>query len=123
VADEAVAYARAKSDRLNLVEALRVQALVALRQDHWAEAECTLDEALSLARSMGYPWGEARVLAVCGDLHAGKGDPAAARARLEDALTIFRRLGACKDVERVGQAIVALSRSGTLTTRISLPSP
>ena len=123
VADEAVAYARAKSDRLNLVEALRVQALVTLRREHWLEAERALDEALSLAQSMRYPWGEARVLSVYGDLRTRTGEPTLAREHLEAALAIFQRLGARKDVAWVEQAIGGLSQNGTLTTSTLLPSP
>jgi tetratricopeptide (TPR) repeat protein len=108
MADEAEAYAHAKSDRLNLVEALRVQALVTMRQGQWTKAEHALEEGLTLARRMPYPYAEGRLLHVYGDLHVQKGEPEPARVRLEAALAIFRRLGARKDVERVEQALVAI---------------
>ncbi|HZS86511.1 MAG TPA: AAA family ATPase [Chloroflexota bacterium] len=108
VAADAVDYARAMSDRINLAEALRVQALVSMRQDHWAGAACSLDEGLSLARAMSYPWGEARVLDTYGQMHLRRGESPQARARLEETLTIFRRLGARKDSERTEVALRGL---------------
>jgi tetratricopeptide (TPR) repeat protein len=108
-AAHAVADTRAKRDQLNLVEALRVQALVALRQGCWSEAERHVAEARSLAQSMRYPWGEARVLQVYGDLHAQQAEPGPAREKLEAALAIFRQLGASKDAVQTEQALATLS--------------
>src|SRR5207244_13627169 len=95
--------------RLTLVDALRVQAMVAMRQCHWQEAEKALEESLSLAHSMPYLYAEARLLHVYGQMHAQKGEVEPARERLKGALAIFQRLGARKDVERVEQAITSLS--------------
>jgi predicted nucleotidyltransferase len=94
--------------RLVLVEALRVQALIALRQEQWGEAARSLEDGVALVRSMPYPYAEARLLDVYGRLHTQKGEPEAARERLEGALAIFRRLGARTDVERTEQAIADL---------------
>jgi Flp pilus assembly protein TadD len=55
VASRAVSRARTQGNRLSLVEALRVQGLVALRQERWDDAVQVLDEAVSLARRMRYP--------------------------------------------------------------------
>jgi tetratricopeptide (TPR) repeat protein len=55
VAARAVTRARAEHDRLSLVDALRVQALVATREEHWAEAACALEEGLALAQRMPAP--------------------------------------------------------------------
>jgi hypothetical protein len=110
VADEmvgqAVARVRAAGHRIVLVVALRVQAMVATRQGHWEDAERTQEEGLSLARRMPYPYAEARLLHVYGEMHAQKGEPKLARERLEAALAIFRRLGARKDAEQVERALV-----------------
>jgi hypothetical protein len=112
VADEvvrrAVARAHAASERLGLVDALWVQAMVATRQGRWAEAERTLEEGLALARRMPYPYAEGRLLHAYGQMHVAKGEPGPARQRLEAALAIFRRLGARKDAERVDQAMAGL---------------
>jgi tetratricopeptide (TPR) repeat protein len=103
-----IAPARAQHHRLALVDALRVQAMIATRQRCWAQAEQALEEGLALARGMPYPYAEARLLYVSGALHAQKGEPEPACERLEEALAIFRRLGARKDVERVEQATAEL---------------
>jgi hypothetical protein len=57
---------------------------------------------------MPYPYGEARLLHVYGQMHVAKGEPGPARQRLEAALAIFRRLGARKDAERVEGTLTAL---------------
>ncbi len=106
--EQAIRHARAKDDRLNLVEALRVEALVAQRQKQWGEAARALEEALAVAQSIGFQWGEARVLHLYGQLHRQQGELGPARARLEAALAIFQRLGARKDIERAEQDLAAL---------------
>jgi tetratricopeptide (TPR) repeat protein len=110
VGAEAIARMRADNDRLDLVDALRVQAMVATRQERWPEAEQALEEGLTLARSMPCPYAEGRLLHVCGEMHAQKGAPGLARKRLEAALTIFRRLGARQDAAWVEQAITDLEQ-------------
>jgi tetratricopeptide (TPR) repeat protein len=113
-AEEVVAQASARGHganlRLALVDALRVQAMVASRQGHWSEAADALEEGISLARSMPYPYAEARLLYVNGQLHAQKGEQEPAREWLDTALAIFRHLGARKDAERVEQDLAALRR-------------
>jgi len=106
-----VTRARAEWNRLALADALRVQARVAVEQQAWTEAAQALEEGLALTRRMPYPFAEARLLEVDGALHRAHGETPAAQARLEEALTIFRRLGARTDAERVRQAISALSRA------------
>jgi tetratricopeptide (TPR) repeat protein len=105
---QAVRRARVEGYGFALVEAQRVQATVAIRQGRWEEAERALEEGLALARSMPYPYGEARLLHVYGQMHVAKGEPGPARQRLEAALAIFRRLGARKDAERVEGTLTAL---------------
>jgi transcriptional regulator with XRE-family HTH domain/tetratricopeptide (TPR) repeat protein len=97
--------AREESNRLELVQALRVQASVAIRQGCLAAAHDALEEGLSLTRNMPYPHGEARLLQVYALLHRERDEATAARARLDEALAIFQRLGARKDLERVQQDI------------------
>ena len=53
--------------RLVRVEALRVAALVEVRQRHWKAAVRTLQEGLAL---IGYPYLQGRLLHVYGLLHA-----------------------------------------------------
>jgi tetratricopeptide (TPR) repeat protein len=108
--DQALTRARPEEMRLVLVEALRVQALVALRRGQREEAARSLAEGVTLARAMPYPYAEARLLHLDGLLHVQQGEPEAARERLEAALALFRRLGAHKDTEWVEQALAGLSQ-------------
>jgi hypothetical protein len=55
---------------------------------------------------MPYPYFEARVLVQLSRVHARREEPEEARARLEEALAIFQRLGARRDVEWTEQALV-----------------
>jgi ATP/maltotriose-dependent transcriptional regulator MalT len=110
VVDETVVHARATQAQPGLVEALRVAALIALRQGRPADAAACLDEALPLARAMPYPYAEARLLAAYGSLHVERDAPEVARQHLEAALAIFQRLGAGKDVEHTAQQLTSLSR-------------
>jgi tetratricopeptide (TPR) repeat protein len=105
---QALTGAREKNGQLTLVDALRVQALVAMRQAHWAEAAEALEEGIALAQRMPYPHAEALLLHVYGDLHSLKGEPALARERLQMALLIFRRLGARMDIEQADLALESL---------------
>jgi tetratricopeptide (TPR) repeat protein len=89
-------------------DGLWVQAMVAIRQEQWAEAVRALEEGLALAQSMPYPYAEGRLQHVYGQMHAQKGEPGPARERLEAALAIFKRLGARKDAEHVEQALSTL---------------
>jgi tetratricopeptide (TPR) repeat protein len=106
--EQALDRTRREGMRLVLVEALRVQALVEVRQSRWAEAEQALVEGLTLARAMPQPHAEARLLSLEGEMHAQKGEAGRARERLDEALAIFQRLGARTDVERTEQALSAL---------------
>ncbi len=106
----AIRRARAAGYRFPLVGALRIQALVALRQGDAETAAQALEEGLDLARAMPYPHGEGRLLQVYGELHLRRGEREAARERFEAALAIFRRLGARKDAEQAEQAQGGYSR-------------
>jgi hypothetical protein len=97
----AVARARAQGMQVLLVDALRVAALVATRQERGDEAACALQEGLTLARQLGYPYGEALLLQVAGALAAQTEGPETAGARRAEALALFRRLGARADLTPV----------------------
>ncbi|HKC75335.1 MAG TPA: tetratricopeptide repeat protein, partial [Chloroflexota bacterium] len=111
VVRQAVRRARAVSYRRGLVEALRVQAMIATRQGRWEDAESSLAEGLSLARSMADPYVEGRLLHVYGAMLARKGQLVPARQRLEEALAILRRLGACGAAAQVEGSIAALAQN------------
>lgn len=93
VVEQAAASMRNVSDRVGLIEALRVRALVATHDRRWQEAEVALAEALELCRTMGHPYAEAKTLYGMGLLYARMNEPARARERLEGAAEILGRFG------------------------------
>ena len=107
--EEAIRRARPEQLRLSLVEMLRVQALVALRQGDWIAAERALEDGLSVARGIGCPYGEARLLHVYGHVCAAAGASGPARERLEAALAIFQQLGARQDSAQVERDLAAMA--------------
>ena len=108
VVEQALRRHGAEGLRLVLVEALRVQAMVAAHQEQWGEMEQALEEGIALARSMPYPYAEARLLHLSGRLQAEVGKPQASRERLMTALAIFQRLGARKRSEEIERDLASL---------------
>lgn len=101
----AAVEAARKHTRLALVDALRVQSLVLTAQQRWDEAERALDEAVSMAEKMAYPYGMARALHAHGILQIQRGVPEHAPELLARALEIFQALDARKDAERTQRAL------------------
>ena len=108
VAAGAVGRARATRNRVDGVEALRVRAKGLSMRGRPEEASAALEEALSWACPMPYPYAEARILYEYGMLHVREGEPGGTRERLSAALDIFRRLGAKKEAGRTERALLAL---------------
>ena len=108
VAYLALTRARRTRNRVDGVEELRVRARVLSTQGRTEEATAALEEALSWARPMPYPYAEARILYEYGMLHLRESEPEKARKRLSAALGIFGRLRAKKDAGRTEQALRAL---------------
>jgi tetratricopeptide (TPR) repeat protein len=100
-----IEQARTFQQRLVIVDALRIQALLRVRQQRWEEAEAALEEALALCRAMPYPWAEAKALYVSGRLELARGEQEAARERLEAALAICTRLGEGMYARHIKQAL------------------
>jgi tetratricopeptide (TPR) repeat protein len=111
VVDLAQTRARLMHNRVDGLEASRVRAKVLALQGRREEATATLDEALSLACSMPYPYAEAKLSREYGMLHVRENEPTRARERLRAALKIFRRLGAKKDAEQTRRALRELGRA------------
>jgi tetratricopeptide (TPR) repeat protein len=110
----AAAVERTRDQALHLLEALRVQGMVLVRQGQTEEAAHTLTEGREKARSLPYPYAEARILYHLGLLEQERGETEQAQTRLEEALLIFRQLGAGRDVERTEQTRAVLPRSANL---------
>jgi transcriptional regulator with XRE-family HTH domain/tetratricopeptide (TPR) repeat protein len=78
---------------LVVVDALRVQAMLALHRGHWKEAKQALEEALSLCRAIPYPYVEAKALHVYGQIDAASGEKEHAYANFQAGLAILHQLG------------------------------
>lgn len=85
------------------------------QQGNSEEAESKFAEAISMARSMPYPYAEAVALLEYGLLDIARGQPNQGWERLREASAIFRRLGARKDLERTEQSLTR--RDGSISHR------
>jgi tetratricopeptide (TPR) repeat protein len=108
LAAEAVAQA-ARFRQVDLVQALRVSAQIAIRQQHWQEAASALEETITRCRTMPYPYAEAKALFVYGQLHTAQGEPDRARERYTAALAICARLGERLYAEHIERALAGLA--------------
>jgi tetratricopeptide (TPR) repeat protein len=104
-AERALTRARLMNNRVDGVEALRIRAKSLSMQKRREEATAALEEALSWARSMPYPYAEGKILREYGMLHVHERERERARERLSAAPEIFRRLGAEKDAEQTRQTL------------------
>jgi class 3 adenylate cyclase/tetratricopeptide (TPR) repeat protein len=107
---EARDRATSGQNALVLVDALRIHGMVQGHEQQWEQAEQAFGEAVSLARSMPYPYAEACAFYEWGTIHVQQGKPEQARQQLQEALEIFRRLGARPYVERTEQALEKLDQ-------------
>lgn len=107
-AQEAVVLAGAQRLGPTLADALRVQALVAIGQSQWREAEDSLDRALDVSRGVASPYAEAKALYVYGLLEAKRNVSQRARERLGAALTILGRLGERLYAKLIEEALASL---------------
>jgi len=87
-----------------------LQAWLAARQGDLQGAGRIMRETVALYRKLGYVWSEAHTVHVWGRIEMELQNLDAARSHLEDALAIYRRLGAVPYVE---EAERQLSRLGT----------
>ncbi|HEX6508947.1 MAG TPA: hypothetical protein VF221_15065, partial [Chloroflexota bacterium] len=108
---EALARFGSRDDRLRQSELLLVHGMLLARRERWEAAAAVFDEGISLSRGLPYPYLEARMLYQFGTMLVRQDDLEGAAWRLDDALKIFRRLGASKDVARVEQALEILKQA------------
>jgi tetratricopeptide (TPR) repeat protein/transcriptional regulator with XRE-family HTH domain len=99
------AQAAATHHPLALVPWLRLQGVLLTTKQQWNEAEQTFTEAVSLPRSLPYPYAEAQAQYEWGRMELQRGRQEEGRELLERALAIFQRLGAQPFVERVQQVL------------------
>jgi len=85
-----------------------LQAWLAARQGDRDLANRMMEEAIALSRKLGFVWSEARMLQVWGRLETDLQDQEAARAHLDAALAIYRRLGAVPYIEETERRLARL---------------
>jgi hypothetical protein len=90
---DAITEVASKSQRLALVEAIRVKGMIPSRQVCWQEAEAALTEALTLSQEMLRPYAEVRILCAFGLLNPRHKELQPACTRLQAAERICKRLG------------------------------
>jgi tetratricopeptide (TPR) repeat protein len=122
LAAAALARIREHQEPDQMLNALRVQAMVLVRQGQWAAAADILAKGLALAQAPGFPHPgpEACLLHVWGQLHLSRGEQAAARERLEAAQAIFQRMGARALVARVEQDLATLDAEAPVCGTVQL---
>jgi tetratricopeptide (TPR) repeat protein len=109
LAKQAVQLAERQDQRLALVDALRISALVASRTGRWPEAAAALEDAIARSHAMPYPYAEAKALYVYGLLYLESGEPEQARKRFEAARAILGSLGERLYAEQAERALERLA--------------
>lgn len=93
--------------RLALAEALRITAMLAVRQRHWRAAEAALEECLTIARAVPCPYVEAKALYIGGQMRSARRERERAREHYAAALAILQRLGERLYAEQIERALAA----------------
>jgi tetratricopeptide (TPR) repeat protein len=93
---------------LALLDVLRVRGMLYTKQERFPEGQAVLDQALSLARGMPYPYAEAKLLYATGCLEAARGNTTLARQRFTVALSICAQLGERFYAERIERDLAVL---------------
>jgi hypothetical protein len=93
-------------------DALRIQARLERQRGRWAEAEAALEEALTLCRSMRYPYAEGKALTEYGHLRLQQGLTRHAREHFEAALVTCACLGERLDAQQIEATLTAIKQTG-----------
>jgi tetratricopeptide (TPR) repeat protein len=109
--DAAERESREQGTVFYLPEVLRIKGLALVCLGRSRDARAIWDEGREWARQMPNPYCEARICREMGALDAREGSREPARRHLQEALSIFRGLGAGKDMERTEGDLAALERS------------
>jgi tetratricopeptide (TPR) repeat protein len=89
--------------------ALRITGMVRGQQGRWKEARQAFEDAISLGKTMSASWFVGWALYDYGLMGIRLGDLQQARDRLQEALAIFRRLGARAYARRTEQTLAKLA--------------
>jgi tetratricopeptide (TPR) repeat protein len=113
LAAEALAWARAEADPIDLLDALVVHGRIESQHGLWDQAERTFEEALALADGLPHgrygkfrSLGHARALEEFGLACAQRGRRDRATGLLEAALVIFQHLGVITHAQRTQRALM-----------------
>jgi tetratricopeptide (TPR) repeat protein len=104
-AGRAVDHARRMGAWVPGIRALEVHGMVLARDGRHDLARAAYQEGLDRARTMPFPYGQARLLHAYGLLDRQQQDHAAAQAKFAQALAILERLRADHDADRLRRAI------------------
>jgi tetratricopeptide (TPR) repeat protein/tRNA A-37 threonylcarbamoyl transferase component Bud32 len=85
--------------------------MLARTQKKWGEAEKSFNEAVMINQQYELPWDAAKTLHEWGLMYAHKRDKESAFEKLDEALAIFQKIGAKKDVEKTLAAKESLGTS------------
>jgi tetratricopeptide (TPR) repeat protein len=105
-----LAACRGRCGKLWLVDALRVEALLAIKQQRWQDGAAALDKVLETCRAM--PYAKAKALYVYGQLLHTRGEPQQAHEKYQAALTICERLGEGLYRPHIERALATLTPDG-----------
>jgi transcriptional regulator with XRE-family HTH domain/tetratricopeptide (TPR) repeat protein len=101
----AVDHARRMEAWVQGIRALEVHGMVLARDGHHDLARAAYQEGLDRARTIRFPYGQARLLHAYGLLDRQRQDHAAAHAKFAQALAILERLRADHDADRLRRVI------------------
>jgi class 3 adenylate cyclase/tetratricopeptide (TPR) repeat protein len=113
---DAIDKSNAERNRTMAAEALRMYGIVLSAQGWWEESTQTFEQALSMARTIHQPYAEARTLHAYALSYLQRGESPRAEGLLQQALRIYRRLGAVPDTRRAESVLNALMAGEQLTT-------
>lgn len=105
LAERAEREIRERQALFYLPEALRIKGMALAQLERAKEARTALNEGHERAAAMPHPYMEARILVELELLGRSEGEQEQGVQELEEALAIFRQLGAKKDVVRVEELL------------------
>lgn len=98
--------------RCALADALRIQMLVAAREGRWEDALADGEGALSVARSLPYPYAEAKTLYTLGQLLLRRDETERGYEHLAAARAILSRLGEHLYAQRIDRVLALAAPTG-----------
>jgi hypothetical protein len=90
------------------LDGLRVEAIMAGTCQYWDQADHCFTQAIELARRVGYPYFEGRLLLDWGVVLKETGRADRAASPLQTSAMMFASLGAKREAERAGAALASL---------------